>query len=269
MITNDLKDKAVIVTGGTKGIGLAVGQAFARVGAHVYLTNRWESVDPATIASQFAQEDLRPPEVFEADVSNDEDTEALLAHVRRDHDRVEALITNACFAHVSKSPNDLTAKRLASALEYSTWPFVGYVQAIREIFGTLPRYSIGMSSRGPEYFIPGYEYVAAAKAAMETYCRYLSAELRDEDIRINIVRSNPVPTESLRSTLGEEFEAFGRKYFGEDYFVTPDEVANATLALCSGLMDSVKGQVLLLDHGLALCDNLPRLFAEREQLKLE
>ena len=42
---NDFTGKAVLITGGTKGIGLATGLAFARHGAHLYLTHRWSSAD--------------------------------------------------------------------------------------------------------------------------------------------------------------------------------------------------------------------------------
>ena len=49
--------------------------------------------------------------------------------------------------------------------------FGGYLQAAHAAFGRYPRYAIGMSSRGPEYFLPGYDFVAASKTVMETFCR--------------------------------------------------------------------------------------------------
>ena len=48
----------------------------------------------------------------------------------------------------------------------------------------------------------------------------------------------------------------------------PEEVAKAILALCSGLMDGVSGQVLMVDRGVTFRDNLMRLYNEREFLKL-
>jgi enoyl-[acyl-carrier-protein] reductase (NADH) len=100
---------------------------------------------------------------------------------------------------------------------------------------------------------------------MEVFCRYIATELLDEDVRINILRSRPVSTESLVATFGEEFEPFLKKYHGDDYFILAEEVGDAVLALCSGLMDSVSGQVLLLDRGVAFSDNLMRLFEERRE----
>ena len=51
-------------------------------------------------------------------------------------------------------------------------------------------------------------------------------------------------------------------------FIEPEEVASTILALCSGLMDAVSGQVLMVDRGGTFCDNLMRLFNEKEYLEL-
>ena len=52
---NDWRGEAVLVTGGTRGIGLATGLLFAKAGAHVYLTHRWGSVPANEIAKLFAE----------------------------------------------------------------------------------------------------------------------------------------------------------------------------------------------------------------------
>ncbi|MEZ4427233.1 MAG: SDR family oxidoreductase [Nannocystaceae bacterium] len=268
MIKNNLAGKAVIITGGTDGIGLATGLAFGRHGAHVYLTHRWGSADEDVIRGKFAEAGAPEPAIVEADVSVDDDTDALMTLVKKDHDAVEALISNVSFAHVSQHHTDLSKKALKRSLQYSAWPFIGYLQAIHEHFARYPRYAIGMSSRGPEYFLPGYEFVAASKAVMETFCRYLTTDLLEEDIRINILRANPVETRSLEATFGPEFAPFCKKYYAEGFFIDPEEVADAALGLCSGLMDGVKGQILLLDRGLGFADNVVRLFTHRERYGL-
>ncbi len=268
MPINDFTNKAVIITGGTNGIGLATGLAFARQGAHVYLTHRWGSADEDQIRAQFKDAGAREPAILEADVSVDEDTEALLETVGKDHDGVEVLISNVSFAHVSQDPSDLSKKALKRSINYSAWPFIGYLQQIKSKFSRYPRYAIGMSSRGPEYFLPGYDFVAASKIVMETFCRYLTTDLLDEDIRINVLRANPVETASLEATFGPEFAPFCKKFYSDRFFVDPEEVANAALGLCSGLMDGVKGQVLLLDRGCGFADNVVRLFTHRERYGL-
>lgn len=265
MPINDFTNKAVLITGGTAGIGLATGLAFGARGAQLYLTHRWGSADESELFAKFEAVGAPTPIILEADVSQDEDTEALLEKIAEKHDGVEVLISNVSFAHVSQHHTDLSKKALKRSLTYSAWPFVGYLQKIHERFGKYPRYAVGMSSRGPEYFLPGYDFVAASKAVMETFCKYLTADLLEEDIRINVLRANPVETASLEATFGPDFAPFCRKYYGEGFFIEPEEVADATLALCSGLMDGVKGQVLLLDRGFGFADNVVRLFTNREK----
>ena len=131
-----------------------------------------------------------------------------------------------------------------------------------------PRYVVGLSSGGPDHYYKNYDFVAASKAVMETMCRYLSYRLFDEDIRINVVRSRLVRTESLRATFGRDFEAFAERFNMKRQFISEEEVANSILALCSGLMDGVRGQVLMVDRGTTFFDNLMRLYNERDSLDI-
>jgi NAD(P)-dependent dehydrogenase (short-subunit alcohol dehydrogenase family) len=264
-LRRQLEGKAVLITGGTKGIGLACGLAYGSYGARTYLTHRWGSADEDAIRAEYDKLGAPAPVILEADVSQDEDSEALMQRIEDDVGALEILIANVSFAHISQTHTDLTFKGLKRSLEYSSWPFVGYLQHAKQTFGRLPRYMIGMSSRGPEYFLPGYDFVAASKSVMETFCRYLTSDLLSEDIRINVLRANPVETDSLEATFGPEFAPFCKKWYSEGFFIQPGEVADAAVALTSGLMDGVRGQVLLLDRGFGFSDNVVRLFTERER----
>ena len=122
-----------------------------------------------------------------------------------------------------------------------------------------------MSSTGPDQYAVAYDYVAASKAVMETLCKYLSYRLYDEDIRINALRSRSVRTDSFNSTFGEGFEAFAKRFAREEHFLPAEEVADAALALCSGLCDGIRGQVLTVDRGTSFFDNFMRLYTERAE----
>ncbi len=258
----------MLITGGTMGIGLATGLAFARQGAVCTLTYKWGTANPEEVFAKFREEDLPAPNLIEADVSRAEDTDALLRQLRQRHEQVEAFISNVSVGLVVQDLADYELRSLFQSIQYSTWPMIEYPRKIKEIFGRYPRYIIGLSSGGPDHFYKNYDFVAASKAVMETLCRYMNYRLFDEDVRINVVRSRLVRTESLRATFGTDFEEFAERFNMKRQFISCEEVANAILALCSGLMDGVSGQVLMVDRGTTFFDNLMRLYNERDELTI-
>lgn len=264
---NDLNGKAVLITGGTKGIGLATGLAFGKHGANVTLTHKWGSADEDKIREQFAQHNAREPNIVEADAGSSEDTKAVLGELKKKHDGIEVLVSNVAFAQVVKSMGDYQKRSLLRSIEYSVWPMIDYLQEIKAVFGCYPRYLIGMSSQGPDKYTANYDFVACSKAVLETLCRYLAFRLVAENVHINIVRAALVRTESLDATMGEECVPFIER-FDPSMFVTVDEVAGTILALCSGLMDAVTGQVINVDHGAPFYDNVMRLYGERDHIQL-
>jgi NAD(P)-dependent dehydrogenase (short-subunit alcohol dehydrogenase family) len=259
---NDFRGKAVIVTGGTKGIGLATGLAFGRQGAQLFLTHRWGSADENAIQTRFELEGAAPPKIIEADVQNDDDTLALLETIKRDHDHVEVFVSNVCAVQPTQGPKSYKKRSLHKSIEYSAWPMVAYVQHIDKTFGRPPRYVIGVGSDGPRNYFSHYEYVAISKAVMESFCRYLSYHLRDHDTRINIVSSRNVLTDAVDEIFGEDYVDFMRDNAGEQYFMKPEEIGNAVLAVASGMLDFLNGQVLQVDKGMAFADTLMRRLEE-------
>jgi NAD(P)-dependent dehydrogenase (short-subunit alcohol dehydrogenase family) len=264
---NDLRDKCVLITGGTMGIGLATGLAFAREGCRVTLTHKWGTADEDEVRARFAREGLPRPDILAADVTQDDDTDALLAHLRERHSSIEAFVSNVSTALVVRSLEDYSKRSLFKSLEYSAWPLFSYTRGIREVFGSYPRYVIGLSSGGPDQYFANYDFVAASKAVMEVMCRYLNYRLFTQDVRINVVRARAVRTASLRATFGNGFEAFLEGANMARDLIEPEEVADAILALCSGLMDGVSGQVLMVDRGGTFRDDLMRMYNEREFLR--
>ncbi len=264
----DYRGKAVLVLGGTSGIGLATGLAFGRQGAECTLTYRFGSADEDEVKARFAAIGAPTPVLIQADASKDEDTQSLLETMRPRHGRIEALIVSVTNALVTRDLKDYDRRALDQTIAASAWPMVEYTRRIKRIFGRYPRYVVGMSSTGPDSFAVGYDFVAASKAVMETLCRYMSYRLFDEDIRINILRSRNVRTPSFDETFGAEFVAFSERFTRPEHFLPAEEVAGTALALCSGLMDGVRGQVLTVDRGTTFFDNLMRLYEERESLGL-
>ena len=265
---NDFNGKAVLITGGTMGIGLATGLAFGKNGAQVYLTYAWGSADEDEIRQKFCEAGAPEPVMVQADVSRDDDTVALMERIAQDHDGVEVFISNVSVVPTAHGLQSYSKRAMFKSLEFCTWPLVAYLQQIHKTFDRYPRYVIGVSTDGMDLHLEGYEYVAVSKALMEVLCRYLVKHLQGEDIRINCIRTRNVETESALEMHGRDYPRFIKKYASANHFLQPDEVGNVMLAICSGMLDALSGQVINVDRGGPFSDTLMRLYRHREEYGL-
>jgi NAD(P)-dependent dehydrogenase (short-subunit alcohol dehydrogenase family) len=265
----DFRDKAVLVTGGTKGIGLAIALGFARQGASCIITYRWGTADEDEVRQKFADSSAPLPLLVQADVAEPDDTTTLLKEIHDRHGAIDVFISNVAGSVVVPSFEEMSERALTKSIHYSAWPTFDYMQRIKAEFGVYPRYVVATSSPGPDSYNPGYEFVAASKAVLETLVKYANYRLRNEDIRINVVRAAAVPTQSTRDMFGDELFKFLERVAPPGFeWLREEDVADVVLALCSGLMDGVKGQVITVDRGQLFSDNLMRLYAQREELGL-
>ena len=260
--------RVVLVTGGTKGIGLGTALAFARQGAQLVLTHKWGSADEAVLADAFRAAEAPAPLILEADISRSEDTTRLYQQIAAQLGPIDALISNASAAVTVQSLDDLTERAFLKSMRAAAWPTVEYTLAAKKHLGRYPRYVIAMSSDGPDRFTPAYDFVASGKASAETFCRYLAYRLRDEGVRVNVIRSRAIKTDAFADTFGNEFYAFLRRYVREDWFMTVAEVASAAYALCSGMFDAMTGQVLMVDRGNTFADGISSIYERRAELGL-
>jgi NAD(P)-dependent dehydrogenase (short-subunit alcohol dehydrogenase family) len=257
MFQIDMTGKAVLITGGTKGIGLASALKFAQAGARLYLTYKWGSADTGSLFAQFDALKAPRPVLLEADVSVDADTDRILDQIAASEKRIDIFISNVGFAQRTLTLEDYQKRSLFKTLEYSTWPLIEYTRRIRKRFGTYPRHVVGVSSDGPDHYYRGYDFVAASKALLEFFAKYLSIHLFPEGSKVNVIRFGTVRTESFSLIFGEEFFDYLKKNgVPETMVLTPEDCGKAVFALCSGLMDGMNGQIVSVDHGMPFQDNI-------------
>ena len=257
MVSIDLKGQTAIITGGTKGIGLASALKLAQAGVQTVLSYKWGSADMDELKKQFSAIGAPEPMLVQADVSVDEDTDALLEEVANIASSVEIFISNVGYAATMRNLDAYKKRSLYKTFDYSTWPMIEYTRKIRKRFGDYPKKVIGISSDGPDHFYPGYDYVAASKSLLEFFGRYMAAHLFEEGTRVNVIRFGNVQTESFNAIFGEDFFDFLEKegLVNREDILTPEECGKAVFALCSGLMDAMNGQVINIDYGLPFKDN--------------
>jgi NAD(P)-dependent dehydrogenase (short-subunit alcohol dehydrogenase family) len=264
----DYRSKSVLVTGGTCGIGLATALAFGRCGARCTLICRRGSADEDDIREQFRAADAPEPLLVSADVSRPEDCRSLLGEMHRRGLAPEAFISNATGAVVVGGLADLTERALLQSVRDGGWPTFECLTRIHAAFGRWPRYVVALSSDAPDRFSAGCDLAAASTSVLETLCRYLTYRLRHEDIRLNVLRTRAVRADAFAPALAKDVEPLARRLGYASTLVEPDEVGRAALALCSGLLDGVRGQVITVDGGGTFIDDLSWLYQRRAALGL-
>lgn len=266
MFKIDMSGKTILITGGTKGIGLSSALYFGEAGAQTYLTYKWGSDDYSYLYEAFEEKKAPKPVLIQADVSQDEDTDALLEQIKKNQSQVDVFISNVGFAQSPKNLEDYKKRSLYKTFDYSSWPMVEYTRRIKKAFGKYPRYVLGISSDGPSHFYQGYDFVAASKALLEFLGKYMSVHLQREGSSANVVRFGPVKTESFMYMFGEEFFKFVRESgISEENILVPDDCGRVVFALCSGLFDAMNGQIISVDKGMPFQDNvMTRFIANKE-----
>ncbi|MGW8264864.1 MAG: enoyl-ACP reductase FabI [Longimicrobiales bacterium] len=145
---------------------------------------------------------------------------------------------------VSSSQMDMTLRVMAHSL-------VDWTQAAvqRGFMGEGGRI-MAMTSSGSNRIIPNYGPVSAAKSALESHCRQLAFELAPMGITVNALRGGVTDTPALRKIPGNDLliEGASRKN-PSGRLTTPEDVADAVLALCSPRAHWITGNVINVDGG--------------------
>ncbi len=253
-------NKTVLITGGTRGIGLETALTFGQLGAQCILTYNWGDHDEKQILQDFERRGALPPIILQADAGSEADTQRLLQTLKSLVPQIDIFISNVSSALLIKSFEAYSLKGLKQSISYSSWPFVSYTLGIQKVFGKYPSYVMGVSSTGPDHYYYGYDFVAASKVVMEVLCRYLNMRLKGEQVTINVVRSRAIKTQTMENTFGKELEDFVRAFIPDSYWIQAEEVAKAIVALCSGYCDAISGQTLTVDRGTTFYDNTMELY---------
>lgn len=257
-----LTGKNVLITGGTKGLGKAIAMEFSRFGATIFVTHKWGSVNEDDLQKEFADSNLPLPYIIQSDASDKQDLLALMGQIKEKVNSLDIIISNVAFSKIINNMGDLKRQSLDISLKYSAWPVVDLIQSCYEVTNHYPRYVLAISSDGPDVCHFGYEMAGTAKAVLETLCRYLALRLKCFGVRINALRPGFLDTDSSRATFGEEVFEKLQAHGHQKMLLSPHAVAKTCVAFCSGLMDSVTGQVLNIDEGWSLVSPIALLTGE-------
>ncbi|HYA72804.1 MAG TPA: SDR family oxidoreductase [Roseiarcus sp.] len=240
---------AVLITGGTKGIGLAIAKRFAKPGADIFLAYRSDDFAATKACAEIAALGARP-HALRVDVSTPGGARELLAKVAAVADRLDLIVHGAVKVLVG-SVLDADPQAFADAITLNGTSLVFLVQAARPL---LKRGSsiVFLSSRGSRQIVPAYGAIGAGKALAEALVRYLAPELAPLGVRINCIAPGTLDTEAVRDLFGERTDAFlaseaagnpsGRN-------ITHDDYTGLVAFLAGPEASMIQGQVIFVNGG--------------------
>lgn len=246
---NRFEGKVAIITGGSAGIGLATARRFVSEGAFVYITGRRQSELDAAVR-------LLGKKVtgVQGDVSHLEDLDRLYATVEQQHGHFDILFANAGVEGMVPL-GEITEAYFEHIFSINVKGLLFSVQK------GLPLLKDGSSvilnsSIAAVKGVPGNSVYAASKAAIRSFARGWTMDLRDRHIRVNVITPGPINTEAFLNAPFDEVQREQQKQFIKTFIPLgrrgdPDEVAKAVSFLASDESSFITGIELFVDGGMA------------------
>jgi 3-oxoacyl-[acyl-carrier protein] reductase len=241
-----LTGKVAVVTGSSRGIGRAIAEQLAELGADVVI-NYTSSPDKAEQVADIARQKGVRAITVQADLARKEDVERLFSETINQLGKVDILINNAGIMKTTPLA-DVTEAEFDQQFAINVkGTFFACQQALKhmEDQGRIVNFSTSVTGQ----MFPGYSVYAGTKGAVEQITRQLAKEFGSRQITINAVAPGPVNTELFSVGKTEQqlegmrkMNAFGR--LGE-----PEDIANVISFLVSEESQWVTGQTLRANGG--------------------
>ena len=246
----DLSEHNVLITGGTRGIGRALVDAFADTGARVAFTYRSSTDEAEAIVDRLAGHGVDVLSL-QGDVADRDAAEEHVAAVTDAWGSLDVLVNNAGITRdgllLRLSEDDWDAVMDVNLKGVFNYAKAAYRPFMRQRNGAM----INMSSVVGVTGNPGQTNYAASKAGIIGFSKSLAKELASRGVRVNVVAPGYVDTEMTEALSDDARDAMldavplGRP-------ATPADVAQAVLYLASPAAQYVTGHVLHVDGGLAM-----------------
>ncbi len=244
-----LEGKIALVTGGSTGIGLATAKEFVSEGAYVFMTGRRESELNAAV-----KEIGSNVTAVQGDVSKLDDLDRLFAQIKQEKGKLDIVFANAGIAKYA--PLGQTSEELFDSIfdinVKGTFFTVQKALPLLSDGGAIIVTSSVVGSKG----LSSNSVYSATKAALRSFARTWTTDLKPRRIRVNAVSPGTIDTPGLNDLLasaeaGQERVKMISNAVPLGRFGRPEEIAKAVVFLASDDSSYVAGAELFVDGGFA------------------
>jgi NAD(P)-dependent dehydrogenase (short-subunit alcohol dehydrogenase family) len=240
-----LANKTALITGGNSGIGLATAKQFVKEGAYVFITGRRDAELAAAVKAIGGNVTS-----VQGDASNLGDLDRLFAQIKRDKGGLDIVFANAGI--VTTTPlGKITVEDYDSIFNVNVKGLLFTVQKALPLLhdgGSIILNASIVASKGS----PNWSVYSATKAAVRSFARTWTVDLKDRGIRVNAVSPGFIDTPPWRSIEAAEQRMNAiSKTVPLGRFGTADEIAKAVAFLASDDSSYVTGAELFVDGGFA------------------
>ena len=244
-----LEGKIALITGGNSGIGLATAKRFVNEGAYVFITGRREPELAAAV-----EEIGRNVTGVQGDVSNLGNLDHLFAQIKQEKRNLDIVFANAGVAKYAPF-GTITEEFYDSIFDINVKGLLFAVQKALPLMrddGSIILNASIVASKG----LPANSVYSATKAAVRSFARTWTTDLKDRRIRVNAVSPGSIDTPGLSDLLasadvGEQRKKMISNSVPLGRFGTPDEIAKAVVFLASDDASYITGIELFVDGGIA------------------
>src|SRR5882762_1401665 len=244
-----LKGKIALVTGGNSGIGLATAKQFVNEGAYVFITGRREAELAAAV-----KEIGRNVTGVRGDVSKLDDLDRLFVQIKREMGKLDIVFANAGVARFARL-GTITEEFYDSIFNINVKGLLFTVQKALPLLPDGASIILNASIVASKGLSMNSVY-SATKAAIRSFARTWTTDLKDRRIRVNAISPGPIDTPGLNDLVastgaGEQRLKAISNNVPLGRLGTPDEIAKAVVFLASDDSSYITGTELFVDGGFA------------------